>query len=195
MSTQVIATKASWNVQTKVQMHCNMYQIMLQTLNYPNAKRNDQGEETFPGKYFQLNVITSLIWQFFSNGDFLSLICCKFSRTVYFWRSYFSPFLKITTSIPTFTFLEHLFFQNICIFWGAPFPEQWLFRGSFFFQNSYFFRAKLLPSNRAKPKLLPKLLPSNRAKPKLLPSNHFLKIGSFLKHYFSEHLVLAGGTV
>ena len=40
-----------------------------------------------------------------------------------------------------------LFLQSIYFFGGVLFPEQSLLCGSYFFQNSYFFRAKFLPSS------------------------------------------------
>ena len=82
----------------------------------------------------------------FLNGDFPSRICCLFKKTL------FSEKLLWHNS----SFLEQLFLQSSCYFWGTLFSKQSLLRSSYLFQNIYFFREKLLPSK------------------------HFLRIGSYL---------------
>ena len=43
-----------------------------------------QGGRTSRGEWFQLNVITNLVWNFFSSGVFHSRICCSLFRTAFF---------------------------------------------------------------------------------------------------------------
>ena len=93
---------------------------------------------------------------FFSNEDFRSPICCQFSGQFYFCRSYLFTLFQSNYLDTTVTFLERLFLQYSCSFWGAPSSEQSLFSKQLFFLKSYIFRSKLLPSS------------------------HFLRIGSCL---------------
>ena len=86
-----------------------------------------QGEETSQGKYFQLNVITSVIWDFFSNGDLPSRMCCDFFNTTLFLE-------KLLLHTLSERLLRHISY----IFGAAIFSEQLLFSP---FQNSYFFAA------------------------------------------------------
>ena len=74
--------------------------------------------------------------------------CCNifgqfYSRKSYLFTSQSNMFQSITTAI----FSEQLFLHSSCIFWGAPFFTTVTFSQHCFFQNSYFFRAKLLPRN------------------------------------------------
>ena len=55
-----------------------------------------------------------------------------FSEQFYFWKSYFLTL-----------------FQSNCLYTEAPFSEQSLLSKWLFFQNRYYFRAKLLPSNHS----------------------------------------------
>ena len=98
-----------------------------------------QGEGTSPGKKFWSKVSTSLIVDFFFNGDFLSRICCDF----YFRRSYFFTLFQSnyfeTTAI----------FRSSCLFRATAFLASSFFRAvnflqQLFFQNSWFLGAKLL---------------------------------------------------
>ena len=90
--------------------------------------------------------MTSLIWDFFQRAIFPVAYVATFSGQLYFWRNYF------------FTLLQSNYFDTKVFFFGAgissellfkelPFSEQLLLSNSHFFQNSYFFRAKLLPSS------------------------------------------------
>ena len=78
----------------------------------------------------RLNVITALIWDFFSNGDFPSRICMStFSGQLYFWRNYF-------------TLLQSNYFKHNIYFFGAAISsELLLFLRSFIFQPSLLFEA------------------------------------------------------
>ena len=93
---------------------------------------------------------------FFSNEDFRSPICFEFSGQFYFCRSYLFTLFQSNYLDKTVTYLERLFLQYSCSFWGAPSSEQSLFSKQLFFLKSYIFRSKLLPSS------------------------HFLRIGSCL---------------
>ena len=74
---------------------------------------------------FQLNVITSLIWDFFSNGNFHSGIFSHFFRT-----ALFSEKLLLHTSLTTST--QQLLFRSIYFFRAAAFFKELRFRKSHF---------------------------------------------------------------
>ena len=83
----------------------------------------------------RLNVITALIWDFFSNGDFPSRICMStFSGQLYFWRNYF-------------TLLQSNYFKHNIYFVGAAisselllFFEELHFSAQSSLRSSYFFK-------------------------------------------------------
>ena len=85
-----------------------------------------------------MNVITTLIWHIFSNGDFPSCICCDFLRTALSLEK----LLRSNYFDTTVTFSEELFLQRIGFFLQASFSEQALLCSSYFFQSSYFLRVK-----------------------------------------------------
>ena len=114
-----------------------------------------QGEGTFRGKWFQLNVITSLIWDFFQIAISLLAYVATFSGQRYVWRSYLFTLLQSNYFNTTVTFSEQLFLQSWYFFSGAS--QELLLRSSHFFkiatfseqtsteqrllENRYFFRA------------------------------------------------------
>ena len=63
-----------------------------------------------------------------------------FQNSFIFGEATYSHFFWVTDST------QQLLFRISCFFWGAPFSEQSLFSKQLSFQNSYFSRAKLLPS-------------------------------------------------
>ena len=67
-----------------------------------------------------------------------------FSGQLYFWRNYFT-LLQSNCFDTKVTFSEQLYLQRCYFFEELPFSEQSPLRSSHFFQNSCFFRAKLLP--------------------------------------------------
>ena len=70
---------------------------------------------------FQICIISGIIWEFFSNDDFPSGICCDFSRTS-FRRIYFYLLLPSNYFDKTVTFSEQLFLQSVCFFrWSSFF--------------------------------------------------------------------------
>ena len=88
----------------------------------------------------KINVITSLIWDFFSNSDFPSRVCCDFFRTA-----------LLLEKLLLHTFSEWLLRRNSYIFGAAifseqllisPFLEQSLFRSSYFFRIASFSQRK-----------------------------------------------------
>ena len=103
--------------------------------------------EIFMNTYqFQSKVISSLICDFLFKWRFpFSHMLCLFKTTL------FSEKLLLLTSSEYLlwhnsSFLEQLFLQSSCYFWGIPFSKQSLLRSSYLFLNIYFFREKLLPS-------------------------------------------------
>ena len=76
-------------------------------------------------------------------------ICSNvFKDSFIFGETTSSHFFRVTTSTQQLLFRSSYFVRTATFFWGAPFPEQSLFCGSYFFQNSCIFRAKLLPSSQ-----------------------------------------------
>ena len=76
--------------------------------------------------------------------------CCNIFGQFYLRKSYFFTLFQsnLFQSITTVIFSEQLFLQSSWFFWGAPFFRKFTSsQHCFFFQNSYFFRAKLLPRN------------------------------------------------
>ena len=67
-----------------------------------------------------------------------------FSGQLYFWRNYFT-LLQSNCFDTKVTISEQLYLQRCYFFEELPFSEQPPLRSSHFFQNSCFFRAKLLP--------------------------------------------------
>ena len=86
-----------------------------------------------------------------------SHILRHFQDIFIFGETISSHFFRVITSTQQLLFLEELFLQSSCFFWGAPFSEQSLI--PCLFHSSYFFRAKLLPSS------------------------HFLRIRRSLRHF------------
>ena len=84
-----------------------------------------QGKGTSREELFELNVITSLIWDFFSNGDFPSGIFSDFFRTVLFLE-------KLLFHISTTTSTHQLLFRRIYFFRPAAFFKEHRFRKSHF---------------------------------------------------------------
>ena len=79
---------------------------------------------------------------------FLLAYVATLSGQLYYWKSYFFTLFQSHYFDTTVTFLEQLFLQGSCFFWGASFSEKPLICSSyFFFQNNYFFRVKLLSSS------------------------------------------------
>ena len=75
-------------------------------------------------------------------------ICSNvFKDSFIFGETTSSQFFRVTTSTQQLLFRSSYFVRTATFFWGAPFPEQSHFCCSYFFHNSYFFRAKLLPSS------------------------------------------------
>ena len=60
-----------------------------------------------------------------------------------FWKSYVFTLFQ-SNCFQSITRVNLSVQRSSCLFWGAPFSEQTLFPSIFFFQNSYFFIAKLL---------------------------------------------------
>ena len=95
-----------------------------------------QGEGTSRREWFQLNVITSLIWDFylflsFSNGDFPFGIFSNFFRTALFPEK-----LLLHTSLTTLT--KQLLFRSIYFFRATAFIKEFRFRKSNFLVAAIF---------------------------------------------------------
>ena len=75
--------------------------------------------------------------------------CCNIFGQFYLRKSFFFTLFQsnLFHSITTVIFSEQLLLQNSCLFWGGPFSRTVTFSQHCFFQNSYFFRAKPLPTN------------------------------------------------
>ena len=69
-----------------------------------------------------------------------------FSGHCYFWRNYFLTRLQ-SNYFDTVPFPEQLLLQSCCFLCGASFFRTATSSQQPFFQNGYFFRAKLLPSS------------------------------------------------
>ena len=89
-----------------------------------------QGKEAPRGKQFLLNVITSLIWDFFRMAISLLAYVATFSGQLYFRRNYFFTLFQSNYFDTTVIFSEQLALQR-CHF----------FSRSFLFHNSHFFAA------------------------------------------------------
>ena len=72
----------------------------------PVATYQDDG--MYRGKSFQLNIITSLIWDIFQIAISLLAYVATFSG-LYFWRSYFFTLFQSNYFDTTVTFSEQLF--------------------------------------------------------------------------------------
>ena len=89
-------------------------------------------------KYFQSNIIISLIWHFFSNSDFLSRICCDlFTTSFVFAEATSSHFFSVTTSTQQLLLRSSYFFRTTA-FLRSSFFRTVTFSQQLFFQNSYF---------------------------------------------------------
>ena len=71
-----------------------------------------------------------------------------FSGQFYFWRSYFFTLFQSNYFDITVTFSEQLFLQNSCFLLRSTFFRTVIF-SQLFFQNSFFFRAKILQSSHS----------------------------------------------
>ena len=87
-------------------------------------------------------MLASLIWDFFPSFDFPSRICCDFFRTALFLEN----LLRLNSNWHNSYFLGPAISSEQQLFEGSFFKQS-LLGGSYFFQNSYFFRAKLLPKS------------------------------------------------
>ena len=92
-----------------------------------------RGEETSQGEYFQLNVITSLIWDFFFKWRF------PFWHIQRFFRVNFG---EVHTSLTTST--QRLLFRSIYFFRAAAFYKELRFRSSHFLAAVIFFSEYLI---------------------------------------------------
>ena len=125
-----------------------------------------KGEGTSWGK---LNVIASLIWvSFFQIAISPLAYVATFSGQLYFGRSYFFTLFQSNYFDTTVTFLGQPHLQKSCFF---LFFRTVTFSQKLFFQNSFFFGAKLLQSS------------------------HFLRIRSSLRQLLFGAPILSGGTV
>ena len=80
---------------------------------------------------------------------FLLAYVATLSGQLYYWKSYFFTLFQSHYFDTTVTFLEQLFLQSSCFFWGASLSEKPLICSSyFFFQNNYFFRVKLFENGK-----------------------------------------------
>ena len=75
--------------------------------------------------------------------------CCNIFGQFYLRKSYFFTLFQsdLFQSITRVIFSERLFLESSCFFWGVPFFRTVTFPQHCLFQNSYFFRAKVLPRN------------------------------------------------
>ena len=90
-----------------------------------------QGKEATRGKKFLLNVITSLILDFFQMAISLLVYVATFSGQLYIWRNYFFALLQSKYFHKKVNFSEQLFLSSIYL----------LFLRSFLFLNSHLFAA------------------------------------------------------
>ena len=86
------------------------------------------------GKQFKLNVITSLIWDFFQMAISFFAYVATFSGQLHFWRNYFSTLLQSNNFDTTVTFSEQLFLQSCYFSEKLPFSELSPLRCSHFFR-------------------------------------------------------------
>ena len=132
-----------------------------------------RGEGTSPGKYFQLNVITSLIWfLFFWNSDFSS----HFSHMLPLFQDNFisgeatsSHFFRVTNSTQQLLFRGSYFLITAAAAFFSFFRRV-TFSQEVFFQNSFFIGAELLQIS------------------------HFLRTGSSLRKLLFGTVIFFGGT-
>ena len=97
-----------------------------------------QGEGTSPGKKFQSNVITSLIWDFlFSNGDFSSRIISDLFKTVLFifGEATSSHIFRVTISKQQLLFRSSYFFKTAA-FLGSSVFKRVIYLQQLLFQNA-----------------------------------------------------------
>ena len=91
------------------------------------------------GKYFQLNIIISLIWDFFFQMAISLLIyVATFSEQFRFWRNDFFTLFQSNYFDTTVTFSEQLFLQSSCFFGELLFQNNHFFRSSCFFRTATF---------------------------------------------------------
>ena len=91
------------------------------------------------GKFFQLNIIISLIWDFFFQMVISLLIyVATFSEQFRFRRNDFFTLFQSNYFDTTVTFSEQLFLQSSCVFGELLFQNNHFFRSSCFFRTATF---------------------------------------------------------
>ena len=99
-----------WQVRVKFHFFPLWYRSLVFCLNTYHGKGVSRG------KYLLLNIITSLIWNFFQMAISILAYSVTFSGQLYFWRNYFFTLLQSNYFDTAITFSEQLFLQSSYIF-------------------------------------------------------------------------------
>ena len=99
-----------WQVRVKFHFFPLWYRSLVFCLNTYHGKGVSRG------KYLLLNIITSLIWNFFQMAISILAYSVTFSGQLYFWRNYFFILLQSNHFDIAITFSEHLFLQSSYLF-------------------------------------------------------------------------------